>query len=204
MNIQDYRAMRAKGMSAKSAYVHVRDGRDSHSDLEWNDGQATWQQDGYEIRAEMRFDEYADLTYLGEFSNDWKPGAVRHEYLDSRTFPWFIPMVTEDEHFKELRKSKYGRTTARELARSYVQFDYDRLRHCGDDWSPVDIIVTVSRAGIELGSAACGGIESDESHIAEIALDLANKAMDEAKDALGALCAASSTGSGNYNSRVTH
>jgi len=196
MNIQDYRAMRARGLSAQSAFAYARkDVRDTPS-LEWTDGvstqSATWKQDGFDIRVEMTPDEYADLSYLGEFTNQWTEGAIRHERLDSRSLSWFAPMTTEDEHFKSLRAMKFGRTTARERAQSYVQCDYRRLRQCGDAWVPVDIVVTVSRAGIELESAALGPVESDadDSYITEIVLDLTSQAIDEAKEVLGALCAA--------------
>ena len=197
MNIESYKAMRAKGVSARSAFAcGQRQSQQSQKQLGLNGvgDVATWEQDGFSLRAEVQADDDADFSFLGEFTRNWAPGAIHHDYLDSMTFDWFVPTSTEDEHFRGLRQMKYGRRAAHELARSYVRQDYKRLREYGVYWWSVGIVVTVSRAGIELGDASVWGIESDsdEGYLTEMALDLVGDALEQARAALERLCGASS------------
>ena len=68
--------------------------------------------------------------------------------------------------------------------------DYERLRAwCQGGWYNV-VVVTVSKAGIELGGAALGGVESDAgAYLVEVANELLDEAMAEARATLGRLAA---------------
>lgn len=67
--------------------------------------------------------------------------------------------------------------------------DFARLKSwCDDQWNYVGIIVTASRAGIELASASLWGIESDSAdYLTECANELAQEAMTDAQAAIAAL-----------------
>ena len=195
MNIENYKAMRVKGMPAQRAFDYGQQALQAKgTSLDWSSDVATWEQDGFELRATVKNDDYPDLSYLGEFTDKWQAGARHHEHLNRQTFEWFVPMVSEEEHYQALRDMKYGRGRARELARSSVQCDFRRLINYGNDWVTVGIVLTVFRSGIELGDAAVWGIESDcdEGYLTEMALDLAGDALEQARAALERLCGASS------------
>lgn len=190
MNHDSYSRMRAQGVSALNAWQYANQVVPT---LPWNSGMATWSEQGFDLQAIIKEDEYPDLTYLGKFTNEWSAGALRHEHLNSRTLDWFVPMITEDEHFEEMRKLHYGRSLAHELARSYVHQDYQRARSYGTQWATHGIIVTARRAGISLGEATVWGIEDDANndYLTEVTRDLAADALSQAQDAVERLCGAS-------------
>lgn len=70
--------------------------------------------------------------------------------------------------------------------------DFYRLRDwCNDEWCYVGVVVTASREGLELGSASLWGIESDAGdYLTEIANELIDEAMEEAKATISRLCSA--------------
>lgn len=68
--------------------------------------------------------------------------------------------------------------------------DFERLRAwCNDDWNYVGIIVTASKAGINLGTVSLWGLESDDKsgYLIETAQDLAQEAIESAQAAISAL-----------------
>jgi hypothetical protein len=76
------------------------------------------------------------------------------------------------------------------IAIKAVEADFKRLKDwCNDEWMYIGIVVTVSKAGIELGSRSLWGIESDSNdyHI-EVANELLNEVMNEARKKLKELC----------------
>lgn len=81
--------------------------------------------------------------------------------------------------------------TPKQRAAKAARADYERLRrYCAGDWCYVGVVVTASRDGVELGSASLWGLESDcdEDHLADCACELAEEALDEAKERLASLC----------------
>lgn len=72
--------------------------------------------------------------------------------------------------------------TPRQRAAKAARADYDRLRGwCEDQWNWCGVVVTASRAGVELGTASLWGIESDAgSYLVETANELAVEALAEA------------------------
>lgn len=71
--------------------------------------------------------------------------------------------------------------------------DFQRLAGwCSDEWNYVGVVVTASRAGIELGSASLWGIESDAGdYLVEAANDLVSDAVADAQATLSRLLKAS-------------
>lgn len=73
-----------------------------------------------------------------------------------------------------------GETPRQRAARAALA-DYKHLRGwCNDSWGWCGVVVTASRAGVELGRASLWGIESDAGYLVEVANELAGEAVAEA------------------------
>lgn len=79
--------------------------------------------------------------------------------------------------------------TRRQIAAKAAAEDFDRLRAwCADEWGWCGVIVTASRADVNLGSASLWGIESDAgAYFNEVAAELTAEAMDAAREKLAEL-----------------
>lgn len=75
-----------------------------------------------------------------------------------------------------------GETPKQQAART-ARADYERLRAwCNGDWYYVGVIVTVSRAGVDLAKSSLWGIESDgDEFLHEVAEELISTSLDEAE-----------------------
>ncbi|WP_111748575.1 hypothetical protein [Salinisphaera orenii] len=143
--------------------------------FEWREGDnartANWIEGGYHLQASIAIDEagwdLCGIDDIGYFTGQWQPGAIEHDRWNPRTLRWFIPDDPAIGGWLYRRACRYG-----------------------DDWWYVDVRVTASRSGIELGSALLGGLESDneESFLTETVFDLAHEAMAEAQRSLETLC----------------
>jgi hypothetical protein len=167
---------------------------DGNDILETVDGRSTVEvtRGKFTIHITARVDEYPDYSYLGEWSDTWEEGALRNpdSFTDRYTLDWFIPCNSETSHFKALRDMKYGKSNARELARSYVIRDMKAAR----EYQAFVLFVRAYVNGIELGYDSLGGIAidpSDPSYLASCVLehDMIGNAVSQAKDALADLCA---------------
>jgi hypothetical protein len=173
-----------------SAAARLRVARGGASAPAWIDTLATdghVERDGFELVLSITPDDYPDVSFLGEFTDRQEPGAVPNPEgrYDSRLYRWFVPAITEDEHYRGLRDLKFGRAQARDLARSYVRQDLELAR----DYAPVIATVTAHRAGVELGSASLGGIDDEDyARSWDVLGDLASEALAEAQETLGRLC----------------
>jgi hypothetical protein len=133
---------------------------------------AAWEQDEFELTATIVGDpdgwHSVGLDALGEFTDRWRPGAVRHPRGDHRTYRWFIPVDPKIRHSTYRRACEYGY-----------------------DWSYVAVVVRARRHGVLLGEARLGGIESDadEDFFSATALDLAHEAIARARFTVRELCA---------------
>lgn len=72
--------------------------------------------------------------------------------------------------------------TPRQRAAKAAMANYNRLRGwCDDSWNWCGVVVTASRAGVELGTASLWGIESDAgAYLVEVANELAGEALSDA------------------------
>lgn len=200
MNEQEhafYRRYREQGCPAVGALRAARAALSpSRRRLDWKDirgsSVARWAHGGWQFLARTEVDEYCgpQEMALGRFSDRWQSGAIDHwsrghhpGYRDCRTFRWFIPCNSYRDHYEGLRQLNFARHEAHALARSYVLQDYQRARGMGESWIPMVVSVKVLRAGVELGCASCGGVESDcgEDYRSEMAFDLAREALHEAR-----------------------
>lgn len=180
--------------------------------LDWdsNTEHATWKDHGFTLHARVKYDDSPDLSYLGEVSTTWKPGAVTIDPHDDiarneRGRHDDRPVYFHTESGKGTREFLHYRGVAKgpaeEYARECAHEEFRRYRSLmNNDWDYVGIVVTAYRKGIKLGSASVWGIErygrntpgfepkSDcTEYFTETAYELAHEAIKEAKDAIEGL-----------------
>ncbi len=136
------------------------------------------------------FDTQGDSSYLGTFTDKYSRGVIERTGINpSREYRYFKPEITEQEHFDGLRKimkgsrHEYSVKCARELARSYVERDYQRLESLNNGyWTFEACDVTLKLDNVVIGSASLGGIESDidQSYQDEIIAELKLEAYRDA------------------------
>jgi hypothetical protein len=137
---------------------------------------AAWEQDEFELTATIVDDpdgwHSVGLDALGEFTDRWRPGAVRHHRGNHHSCRWFIPIDLKIRHSTYRRACEYGH-----------------------GWSYVAVVVRARRHGVLLGEASLGGIESDaaEDFFSATALDLAHEAIACARFTVRELCAGHSS-----------
>jgi len=146
------------------------------------------------VQVEVRWvhDETPDLSFLGRFSDRWEEGAVEHS-TDPREYRWFIPAVTAQEHFRELRKlGRYSERSARRMATRCVRQDHDRLKtYGGEGWFMMGCIVTVTSRhpfGLE-ATDSLWGIESDSgpAYLRDVEKDCTAQALASLREKLAKL-----------------
>jgi hypothetical protein len=164
--------------------------------------------EGFELSARVDNDyDYNVTDYLGTFTddefasdgtrNELNPAAWREgERITHRSVYAYIQLETGfryADQFEWARSVGMARSVADDYARAQVREDVDRM---GSDISAVWILVTASRAGIELGTASLGGIELSDNYnddarwISETILELVSEATFQARAALERLCTA--------------
>ncbi|MGL5923761.1 hypothetical protein [Chroococcidiopsis sp.] len=136
---------------------------------------ASWKVDGFKIEAETIVDDCPELGYLGEIV----------DYQDNRT----IATSEEGAYFLPLRdyeaelKDKYPEKEAKRLAINYSFEDGKRFLSHGKTWDQLFLVVRVLCEDVQLSFNSMGGMESDseESYFSKCALELAQDAIEEAK-----------------------
>lgn len=161
----EYRRLRCLGLPARCAY-HCFRSKPSRPWPQLQEGQVVcWEADGFHWRAWTAPDPLADLgDTLGRFTDRWAPGAISHVdgRHNARNYRWFIPAITEAEHYAALRDGvKLGRADAHARARCYAHESYQRACSHGDDWCCLIVWVSASLEGLELDHDCLCGIESD-------------------------------------------
>lgn len=125
--VELYRKHRSKGYPAYSALAEARFSLEVEKlNLRWLDLPrrrriALWREEGFLVVVVVSDDE--DPCCYGSFTNNWTPGALKLCKEGGRTFPFYIPEVSEDEHCEGLKEFKWGKTAAREAAHRYVLED---------------------------------------------------------------------------------
>ena len=162
------------------------------------DASDTWHVSGFDFEARVSVDECPDLSYLGEYTDTWEPGAIdRFHGKDNpyaRVYRYFVPSTdrgTFEEHRTALRAMGYGKHEADTAARKIVREDFERAEAYNEhEWGMLVVTVTASRAGIELASDSIGGIESDydAGALFDTLGDLEHEALTQARAAMAALC----------------
>ena len=143
----------------------------------------------YTFTIRYEYDSDPDLSYYGTYTNNADaPGAIARDRIGRHEYTHFIPQITEDAHFTSLRammhgsKHAYSVKRARELARSYVQQDYERMEaYNNDQWSVLGCIVAFKVNNIIISESSLWGIESDtdKPKLSRIESDLCYEAYQE-------------------------
>jgi hypothetical protein len=197
---EKYRSLRRKhpGLSASQAYRWAT-AKPPRFTLDWRGEEARLAVQGFEVVVRKEVDEDGDTSWLGHFTDTWEPGAIdlthRHTSYRPHEYKYYVscnhPNV-EKEARDLNQKCGLGKGEAYETARRYRFEDLQRLEdYANGEWCFYGVVVTVYREGIELGSDALWGIESDsEEYFDEAAGDLIPRAVQEAKATLKKLCPA--------------
>lgn len=194
--LRTYKQYRAKGSGAADALRYAR--YKVGARLPWNHNQdrAEVPQHGMNVVVRIKPDHDADFTdWLGEFSDKWEHGAVKHtnrHSLYSRDVQWFKPAYSLAQRYEDARVSlRMGKDAAYLFARQGVERDYLRAADYGNGWSFIGVVVDVYKEGVKLGAASLWGIESDSDveFIEETAIELISEAIEEARTTLTRLCA---------------
>lgn len=183
----DYDQQRAKGHLAKAALIYAKR-NEGGPDVPHEDGE-TFERDGFTLTVRVFPDydiDYEEMVY-GSWKHSESAGTVDRAkagyFVGDYEVGYFLPNITEDEHIE-------GGATKAE-ARRYVLEDLDRAeRYEKNEWHALAIRLTATKADVELGSASISGIASDEgdSYIRWNVNELADEAIDQAKEAVERLC----------------
>ena len=187
--MKTYREYRAMGVAARVALQWAK----QHTEpLDWQDDRVQWEQDGFTIRVYIEEDHDPDFSILGKYTDKWSPDVINCRHYNTRCdYAYFKPTISETAHYQALRAMKYGKTQARQLARTYVRRDFDRIQGYNiGEWSMVGVVVSVFKNGVHLATDALWGIESDADHdyFTQVARECAADALREATTVLATLC----------------
>lgn len=152
-------------------------------------------------RGSRRFYDFAEACRMALRDGwGWLPGSLRMERAgDNHQAILVMPDGSEPYHsdwhadINAAMNQVYAWHRATMSARAYASkaalADFNRLRDwCDYRWNYVGVIVTASRAGIELASDSLWGIESDAGdYLATVADECAAIAIDEARAKLAQL-----------------
>lgn len=167
---------------------------------------ATTTCDGFDVRVVVDYDEYADRraeytdndTGIRNPDFDWTDdGGYRHRN-NERKGKRYIELesgYTVPDLASDYNKMGMSKSVALDVARQSLASE--AREYLSDEWASYVVTVKVSVAGIELGTASLGGIEtggdySDEREFesAVIDHDLIREAIDEARENMARLVAA--------------
>jgi len=165
-----------------------------------------WKSDGYRLTAEWgnnpRFVatvvESSDYIPFDECEWEWsrhKPGPLWFRVSlvyptlscikpleDRGIYLWARYPIEEAKKYYHKQGESRGVAYFKAIqeAKQYLR----RVQRCGIDWCYVDMQVSVYVNGVEMGTSALVGIESDADHeyLTELALDLAQEALNNAKE----------------------
>jgi hypothetical protein len=190
-----YVQARRNGMPAASALRFARYmAADDVFDWTHDGTRGTLTRDGFDLVATVEPDDYADGSYLGEFSDTRTPDSIKspryHAPSAFQTSEWFTPAITAHEHRDGLVEMGYSHAVAYETAMQYVRRDMETLL----DLTEYVVTVTASRNGIKLGSASVGGVGFSDDYTEarryadDTASELADEAIEQASAALASLC----------------
>jgi hypothetical protein len=176
-------------------------------DLRWNGD--TDEVDGFTYTLSIEDDDWGmpiedfdmalgTITEHPEKRSSWKIDPdIAHNYTDRRDYYgegielYWNPMEEIEALSGHYHKAGASKQVAREMALASEKAMMKRRLGYGDMWNYAAVSVTVSKNGVELGSASVGGVESDcdeNGHLEELVHDLASEALPQAKATLKSLC----------------
>lgn len=151
---------------------------------------AEFQFDSFDICADIVFDYYADISYLGEFTDEYSPEAIEVPNSGPRDCKYFIPKNPIKEIIDYYVKEGKSLDEATELANEQALSDLYRAKALGVTWSMIGILINVSKHGINLGFNSTYGIEDDisDDELRNYVLNCVSEAIEDAKKNLAKLC----------------
>src|ERR1039457_7139213 len=109
--VRQYRRLRREGQSAKSALAQVRE-----TDYLWSYERGTEEDsdeiDGFLVTVKTHQDDDADLSYIGEFTNDLGDGfptVLKRQSPGRGEYKYFVPANGILESAQALNKMGYSR-----------------------------------------------------------------------------------------------
>lgn len=144
-----YQYWRAQGVPARTAYAWAQQERYDYADgdkIEWH---------GATIELSVSYDDWPDMSWLGEFSDSWEPGAIDHEPSNSRTFRYFIPANRQNP--ADFSRLGYARHEAWLRAERAARDDYERA--C--DYESYLLKARIVLDGNVIGESALYGVDLD-------------------------------------------
>lgn len=155
------------------------------------------------IVKEKHIDSTPDLSWLGEFSNQWQEGAIDRfnsprAYVENRRneYRYFVPCNSIESHREGLIRLGYSKGNADFLARSYVMEDFETYESYGRNWGTYGFVLRILFQGIDVAWSSVWGIDEwwdnkhDNSHHDEIWCDLWYEAKNDARQNLNQVCEA--------------
>lgn len=188
-----YREMGSHAASAlRSAKIDVK-----RKPIVWTDGhdrttghpRASFKRNGFDITIKVGDEECPDLSFVGEFTDKFEPGAIKRNKPGRNEFKYFVPGNSFEDHRSSLNKMGFSKGESGRMAAEYVHRDMKMLE---DGIRQVYVTVTASKAGVELGSDSLGGIDvSDKEGLGEMieAHGMIDNAIEAAKVERVRICA---------------
>lgn len=159
-----------------------------------------------DLHGAVRFYDFAEACRIARrdgwgvpfYRTDTEHGAngllrVSAQYFRGHSLETYVSAWSDD--INDAYRDVYAQLRAtfpsdRAYAAAAAEADFARLKAwCEDDWYWVAVIVTAYKGGVKLGSASLWGIESDAGdYLREVANELADEAVSEAKAKLEELC----------------
>jgi hypothetical protein len=151
----------------------------------------SWGEDGFEFYCRVSIDECADLTYLGEFTNEKTPGVIERKNVGRNEYRYYVPPENLNDERATLHKLGFSKHESYTLARKYQRDRMKRLEQAGTYWNPYNVDVIVWRFDIELASICVGVYEFTEGvtklELCTVAFDLRGEARSAAEERLAEL-----------------
>lgn len=206
--LETYRDKRAEGYSARSALLHAK----------WKSGIAArhmqaaehfaygdrnivvatphrYEHEGFRLIVRVEHDDSPDLSYLGQWSDEWRPGAIdtlrgKNVHRPDSYYRYFVPTNGIEVHRGGFSENGASRHEDWVRSRACVLDDLKALASYGDKWSMVAVTVEAMRCDIVLGGDSVCGIQSDSDvhYLASTIGELEGEALDRAAKKLKQLC----------------
>lgn len=167
--------------------------KQQESEWEWshNGDTATLEREGFTVTLKVEPDYDPDSSWLGTFGDSFEDGAISNAGSNERhAYKWFYPEVKQSDHREGLSGMGMSKSVAEDIARGYVRRDMEMAR----EYRAYVLIVTASRASVDLGFDSLGGVdfsddEPNERQAEEVVDDhgMVDTAIEQARATLAKL-----------------
>jgi hypothetical protein len=92
------------------------------------------------ITIEIIPDECPDLSFLGQYTDEFTDGCIKRQNVTNREYKFFKPSTSYNEHWESLHKSGHSKSDCDLLARKYIKQDFDRMESYNNcNWQMIGI-----------------------------------------------------------------